>query len=66
MVVINSTELRCHSIEMEVLGAEGPAIRRSTRTAARSATSRAHLTRKYRLPMIDAEDAILIINKAYF
>ena len=58
LVVINSTELRFHSIEMEVLEAEGPAVRRSTRTAARSATSRAHLTRKYRLP-IDAEDAIL-------
>ena len=58
VVVINSTELRCHSIEMEVLEAEGPAVRRSTRTAARSATSSAHLTRKYRLP-IDAEDAIL-------
>jgi hypothetical protein len=58
VVVINSTELRCHSIEMEVLEAEGPAVRRSTRTAARSATSSAHLTRKYRLP-IDAEDAVL-------
>ena len=58
VVVINSTELRCHSIEMEVLEAEGSAVRRSTRTAARSATSRAHLTRKYRLPM-DAEDAVL-------
>ena len=41
VVVIDSTELRCHSIEMEVLEAEGPAVRRSTRTAARSATSRA-------------------------
>ena len=58
VVVITSTELRCHSIEMEVLEAEGPAIRRSTRTAARSATSRAHHTRKHRLP-IDAGGAIL-------
>ena len=49
-VVINSTELRFHSIEMEVLEAEGPVVRRSARTAARSAISQAHLTRKYRLP----------------
>ena len=58
VVVINSTELRCHSIQMDVLEAEGPTVRRSSRTAARSATSSAHLTRKYRLP-IDAEDAVL-------
>jgi hypothetical protein len=57
-VVINSTELRFHSIEMEVLEAEGPVVRRSPRTAARSAISQAHLTRKYRLPTA-TEHAVL-------
>ena len=58
VVVINSTELRWHSIEMDLLEATGPTVRRSARTAARGSGSGEHLARKYRLP-IDAEVAIL-------
>jgi hypothetical protein len=58
VVVINSTELRWHSIEMDLLEATGPAVRRSARTAARGSGSGEHLARKYRLPT-NAEVAIL-------
>ena len=48
--VINSTELRAGNIEMDQQEVAGPAVRRSARTAARSAQQAKYLARKYVLP----------------
>ena len=49
-ILVGTNKVAFSGYKMQVLEAEGPVVRRSARTAARSAISQAHLTRKYRLP----------------
>ena len=60
--VVNSTELRLTSIEMDkyIVGSIGPAVRRSSRPSARarSRLNNQHIKKKYILP-IEIEQCIL-------